>query len=275
MTNDDYQLFKHGLPTERAPNQLMQTRGCPRIDDNTCTICLEPILKTHATYTHIVCRWCFHAGCLEEWLSFQNYRVTCPACRGLLNFSDFFDQLFAAEDLGFAQSVMPDPDENLWQIMKGQGRLDIFAAAGIRRAKVDLVGLINEAISMDAGNATRISDWLGAPVTPTFRTLFESLTTNESHRQLQSRTFGGLTTIASRERSHENLTARGNYERRCRQILLIKRYETAYVLWVLCYFGRNCEHPHHLHARCKIGRLYEMTRQVLAYLYLRVLEENN
>ncbi|KAJ4822619.1 hypothetical protein Tsubulata_020950, partial [Turnera subulata] len=57
---------------------LGESRRLPKPDDNTCSICLSEYKPQETLKTIPECKHCFHAGCIDEWLSLN---ATCPICR--------------------------------------------------------------------------------------------------------------------------------------------------------------------------------------------------
>jgi hypothetical protein len=50
----------------------------PKPNDNTCPICLSEYQPKETLKTIPECQHCFHAECIDEWLSLN---ATCPICR--------------------------------------------------------------------------------------------------------------------------------------------------------------------------------------------------
>ncbi|KAL5722494.1 hypothetical protein ACHQM5_006010 [Ranunculus cassubicifolius] len=57
---------------------LGESRRLAKPEDNTCSICLCEYQARETLKTIPECEHCFHATCIDEWLS---KNVTCPICR--------------------------------------------------------------------------------------------------------------------------------------------------------------------------------------------------
>ncbi|KAJ0100240.1 hypothetical protein Patl1_20347 [Pistacia atlantica] len=57
---------------------LGESRRLPKPDDNTCSICLSEYKPREILKTMPHCLHCFHAECIDEWLTLN---ASCPICR--------------------------------------------------------------------------------------------------------------------------------------------------------------------------------------------------
>jgi len=112
-------LTKNGTPCKNSKNCHLHKQD----DDNSCSICLNPLKKTRGT-RELWCGHSFHTSCINDWKDIG--KNTCPVCRKKFDVSKYTVTIKIEDNREETSNIMNVSPETIYTILDRIGQNENF-----------------------------------------------------------------------------------------------------------------------------------------------------
>jgi len=112
-------LTKNGTPCKNSKNCHLHRQD----DDNSCSICLNPLKKTRGT-RELWCGHSFHTSCINDWKDIG--KNTCPVCRKKFDVSKYTVTIKIEDNREETSNIMNVSPETIYTILDRIGQNENF-----------------------------------------------------------------------------------------------------------------------------------------------------